>query len=182
MPEPETTLAGKVAALHAWLSTHLDTDADLEATLRTVLFRLSVMTGDQPSPAAVAHAAAIKGGHALAVHRTGYTTVQITGMSTAIIRAAAKAWAVTPAKLLGPDRHRQVVHGRAAAAWAMYTGLGLGHGNIAALLRRDRSTIVYAIKNAEALREHDPNFRAGCDTVLEAVAAGQNAKSRPAAQ
>ena len=71
-----------------------------------------------------------------------------------IIERAADLWEIRPADLLGKSRARHVVRARQAAAWALRECTDLSLVEIGKLLKRDHTTVMYALETiAREIRE-----------------------------
>lgn len=68
-----------------------------------------------------------------------------------ILRSVARRHRVPLQRILGPDRHRDVVYARQEAAWRL-RNLGLSYPKIGQVLNRDHTTIMYAVRQHETRR------------------------------
>lgn len=87
-----------------------------------------------------------------------------------IVQFASVAFGVSDGAILGPTRSERICKARFAIAWVAQEGFGLSSVAIGrALGDRDHSTVLAAIKRANAWREADPDYREVTDGLLALV-------------
>lgn len=87
------------------------------------------------------------------------------GRFDALVEAVADEWGVSRAAILGESRGTAATVPRAAVMALAHGLFGYGASQIGRLIRRDHTTVLYAVRAAAARRQRDPDFAARLDRI-----------------
>lgn len=73
-------------------------------------------------------------------------------------------YGVTPTQIRSKDRHKSIARARHVAAWLMWRA-DMSYPEIGLALNRDRTSMMYAVKNVEAWLAKEPNQRAALEAM-----------------
>ena len=85
-----------------------------------------------------------------------------------IIRVVCDLFGVAVADLMSPRRYKRLTPARQAAAWALRQ-VGLSLVEVGGLLQRDHTTIIYSVRQAEALARVDAAYAARLRILAAAI-------------
>lgn len=96
--------------------------------------------------------------------RRGLTLAQMYAAAQRDLARIAQQLSASVAELIGPWRLRSIASKRHMAAWALRQA-GYSFPTIGYVLRREHATIMYSVRQVDARREADGDFRCSTDAL-----------------